>query len=34
LMSSPKNVKRLNQAIAQVEAHKTAQHGLIDEIDE
>ena len=31
LMASPKNAKRLNQAIADVEAEKTAQHELIEE---
>jgi len=31
LMASPKNAERLNQAIAEVEAGKTAQHALIDE---
>ena len=31
LMASPENAKRLNQAIADVEAEKTAQHKLIEE---
>ena len=31
LMASPKNAERLNQAIAEVEAGKTVQHGLIEE---
>ncbi len=31
LMASPKNAERLNQAIAEVESGKTAQHGLIEE---
>ncbi|KTD21420.1 Antitoxin YefM [Legionella lansingensis] len=31
LMSSPKNVERLNQAIAEVEAGKTKEHGIIEE---
>ena len=31
LMASPKNAKRLNQAIAEVEAGKTVQHPLIEE---
>ena len=31
LMASPKNAKRLNQAIADVEAEKTVQHKLIEE---
>lgn len=31
LMASPKNAKRLNQAIAEVEAGNTAQHRLIEE---
>jgi antitoxin YefM len=31
LMASPKNAERLNQAIAEVEAGKTIQHGLIEE---
>ena len=31
LMASPKNAKRLNQAIAEVESGKTIQRGLIEE---
>jgi antitoxin YefM len=31
LMASPKNAARLNQAIAEIEAGKTAQHPLVDE---
>jgi antitoxin YefM len=31
LMASPKNAERLNQAIAEVNAGKSIQHGLIDE---
>ena len=31
LMASPKNAERLNQAIADVEAGHTAEHGLIEE---
>lgn len=31
LMASPKNAERLNQAIADIEAGKTIQHGLIEE---
>lgn len=31
LMASPKNAERLNQAIAQVEAGKAVQRGLIEE---
>ncbi|NOQ52285.1 MAG: type II toxin-antitoxin system prevent-host-death family antitoxin [Desulfuromonadaceae bacterium] len=31
LMASPKNAERLNQAIAEVEAGKTVQRGLIEE---
>jgi antitoxin YefM len=31
LMASPKNAERLNRAIAEVEAGKTRQHGLIEE---
>mgnify|MGYP005760076631 CR=1 FL=1 len=31
LMASPKNAERLNQAIAEIEAGKAAQHGLIEE---
>ncbi len=31
LMASPKNAKRLNQAIAEVNAGKTIQRGLIEE---
>lgn len=31
LMSSPKNSERLNQAIAEVEAGKFKQHGIIEE---
>ena len=31
LMASPENARRLNQAIADVEAEKTAQHELIEE---
>ncbi len=31
LMASPKNAERLNQAIADVEAEKTAQYKLIEE---
>ena len=31
LMASPKNAERLNQAIAQIEAAQTVQHGLLDE---
>ena len=31
LMASPENAKRLNQAIADVEAEKTVQHELIEE---
>jgi antitoxin YefM len=31
LMASPKNAERLNQAIAEVEAGKTIQRGLIEE---
>lgn len=30
LMASPKNTERLNQAIAEVEAGKTKQHGIIE----
>lgn len=31
LMSSPKNAERLNQAIAEVEAGNSKQHGIIEE---
>lgn len=31
LMSNPKNAERLNQAIAEIEAGKSKQHGIIDE---
>ena len=31
LMASPKNAERLSQAIAEVEAGKMVQHGLIEE---
>lgn len=31
LMASPKNAERLNQAITEVEAGKTLQHGLLEE---
>ncbi|MEC4677558.1 MAG: type II toxin-antitoxin system prevent-host-death family antitoxin [Nitrospirota bacterium] len=31
LMSSPKNAKRLNQAITEIESGKMVQHDLIDE---
>lgn len=31
LMASPKNAERLNQAIAEVEAGKTVQRGLLEE---
>ncbi len=31
LMASPKNAERLNQAIADIEAGNTIQHGLIEE---
>lgn len=31
LMASPKNANRLNQAIAEVEAGKTKEHGIIEE---
>lgn len=31
LMSSPKNAERLNQAISEVEAGKSKQHGMVDE---
>ena len=31
LMSSPKNVERLNKSIAEVEAGKHFQHGVIEE---
>ena len=31
LMASPKNAERLSQAIAEVEAGETIQHGLIEE---
>jgi antitoxin YefM len=31
LMASPKNGERLNQAITEVEAGKTVQHGLVEE---
>ena len=31
LMASPKNAERLSQAIAEVEAGRTVQHGLIEE---
>jgi antitoxin YefM len=31
LMASPKNAERLNQAITEVEAGKTVQHGLLEE---
>jgi len=31
LMASPKNAARLNQAVAEIEAGKTAQHPLVDE---
>jgi antitoxin YefM len=31
LMASPKNAERLNQALAEVEAGNTVQHGLIKE---
>lgn len=31
LMASPKNAERLNQAIAEVEADKKVEHGLIEE---
>ncbi len=31
LMSSPKNAKRLNQAITEIESGKTLQHDLIEE---
>ena len=31
LMASPKNAARLNQAIAEVEAGKTVQRGLLEE---
>ncbi len=31
LMASPKNAKRLNQAITEVDAKKTVQHELIEE---
>ena len=31
LMASPKNAKRLNDAIAEIDDCKTQQHGLIDE---
>ena len=31
LMSSPKNAQRLNEAIDEIEAGNTVQHGLIEE---
>lgn len=31
LVASPKNAQRLNQAIADVEAGKTVEHGLMEE---
>ncbi len=31
LMASPKNAERLNQAIAEIEAGGSVEHGLIDE---
>lgn len=31
LMTSPKNAERLNQAITEIEAGKTIQHGIIEE---
>ena len=31
LMASPKNAKRLNQAIAEIEADRAVQHGLVEE---
>ena len=31
LMASPKNAERLNHSIAEIEAGKTQQHGLIEE---
>jgi len=31
LMASPKNAQRLNQAIAEIEAGKAVQHGLLEE---
>lgn len=31
LMASPRNAERLNQAIAEVNAGQTVQHGLLDE---
>lgn len=31
LMASPKNAERLSQAIAEVEACKTKEHGIIEE---
>jgi len=31
LMASPKNVERLNQAMAEVETGKTKKHGIIEE---
>lgn len=31
LMTSPKNAERLSQAIAEIEAGKTTEHGIIEE---
>lgn len=31
LMSSPKNAQRLNQSIAEIEAGKSQQHGIIED---